>query len=161
MNRKTMTDARALFATALASAALLTVTAGCQQNKKPADDDAAMQPMATPDTNLRSGIPQEAVEVGQQSESPSYTADRDGRLFIYNRSENKLVNAFQMRKGQNMIIAGQEGRATLDGNEVAVNQIMPGRTYTLYFLPSPDSSSSSGNGSASGDTFRITPAGSQ
>ena len=158
MNRKKMTHARALFAAALASTALLTVAVGCQQNKKPADDAAV--DLKNPPPMLRAGLPTEAQQVGQESESPSYKAESDGRLYVYNRSENKLVNSFQMSKGQELIVSGQSGRVTLDGNEVAAAGIIPGRTYSLFFDTGSAGNSSSSNTDAS-NTFRITPANGQ
>ena len=158
MNRsRTRSVLATALATALASAALLTVAVGCQNNKTA--DDEAMIDTQNPPPMLRAGLPPEAVQVGQDSESPSYKAESNGRLYVYNRSENKLVNSFQMSKGQQMIVSGQAGRATLDGNEVAVGEIKPGRTYSLFFL---DLGGNGGSSSSNTDnTFRITPANGQ
>ena len=159
MTRKKIPSFRVLTAAALASAALLTVAVGCQPNKK-SDSDATAVDLNNPPPMLRSGLPPEAQQVGQEGESPSYKAESDGRLYVYNRSENKLVHAYQMNKGQQFTVSGPSGRATLDGNDVVAGQITPGRTYSLFFAPSGNGNSSSSNNN-NGDTFRITPAGSQ
>ena len=144
-------------AVALLSAGLLVAAVGCQPTKKPKTDDAAMaQTPPTPPMNLRAGLPPEAQPVGQESENVSYQADKAGRLYLYDRNANKIVNTFQVEKGQTLLVSGDEGRATLNGNEVALNQIMKGRIYALYFLETPNMS---GNNADNGNTFKITPAG--
>ena len=161
MNRQSNPVSRkdvASAAVAVVAAGLLTVAVGCQPKPK-ADESTMPQKMETPSVNLRSGVPPEAAQVGQESESPTYKADKSGRLYVYDRTANQLVNSFQMREGQELIISGAEGRATLDSNEVAVNQIKPGRTYVLYFLdPTSMGNDSSNGGGDNGSTFRITPA---
>ena len=154
---------------ALAAAVPLSLlaAAGCQGgNKRAADEDA--QTLANPDTNLRSGVPQDAVQVGQEGPSPMYKADTLGRLYLYDRTQNRVVNSFSVRPGQELIVSGNEGRATLDGNEVALGSVQRGHTYVLYFLDPTNMGEASSSSSstpppapvqpANPDLFRITPA---
>ena len=138
-------------APALAALALAGGLAGCQSSGSKDEGQVTQDPAV----NLRAGIPPAARQVGQEAESPSYRAEQSGQLYVYDRTANKVVGTVFVRQGQELIVSGPLGRATLDSNEIQIGRILPGRTYLLYFLPTPEAGADAGQ---PGDLFRITPA---
>ncbi len=84
---------------------------------------------------LRSGIPPRAMSVQEGSGQIVYSADQPGRIYLYNVSDDQVVERYQIRKGQRFAVDARLGRATLDSNEVSVGKLKKGATYSIYFLP--------------------------
>lgn len=126
---------------------LATLSVGCQSTGGATDD-------GTMPRNLRAGVPPQARQVSQGEGSLSYIASESGQLYLYDANSNRLVGTYVLRSKQELILT-ENGRTTIDGNEVAVNgEVADGRTYIAYFLPLPD-----GRGGSDGNeqTYRITP----
>ena len=127
---------------------------GCQTGPQPGEETggAANTEAAV---NLRAGLPPGVQMVGQHSDTPTWRVSERGIVYIYNQTNNQLVGQVFVREGQELVVSGPEGRATLDGNEVAVGKLVRGRTYGLYFLPTAEAGASAQD---QGNLFRITPA---
>jgi hypothetical protein len=89
---------------------------------------------------LRTGIPPKAEKVQEGAGQLVYTPQQSGRLYLYNANDEKIIEAFQVRKGQRFAVDAAAGRATLEGNEVSVGKLSKGDRYQIYFLPSPSTS---------------------
>ena len=141
-----------LFPVLLCSLSLLAL-AGCESTGTNDDLAAADATPATPPRNLRAGVPPQAQQVSEGKGSLSYIATESGQVYLYDLHANRLVGNYNLRPGQELILS-ESGRATLDGNEVALNgEVSRSRTYIAYFLPLP-----AGAGAESDQTYRITPA---
>jgi hypothetical protein len=84
---------------------------------------------------LRTGIPPKAEKVQEGAGQLVYTPQQPGRLYLYDGSNEKIVEAFQVRPGQRFAVDAAAGRATLEGNEVSVGKLKKGDTYQIFFLP--------------------------
>lgn len=137
----------------LAAAGLLGASVtGCASSGTATTDEDVGRVMKDPGVNLRAGLPPGAQEVGQKSEAPSWRATERGIIYVYDQNANQLVGTVNMMEGQELVVSGPTGRATLTGNEIHVGKLRAGRIYGLYFLSTP------GGADAEGNVFRITPA---
>ena len=84
---------------------------------------------------LRSGIPPKAQQVQEGSGQLVHVADQPGRLYLYDATNDTVVERYQVRRGQRFAVDAAAGRATLDGNEVSVGKLKKGATYQMFFLP--------------------------
>lgn len=132
--------------TAVGLGLLLTATlllTGCASGSN-ADRNAAST--GTPPVNLRVGIPPQAKEVAQGKGSVSYEAQGSGQVYVYDLNANDTVGTYNVREGEELIIAARAGRATLASNELKIGELSGGRTYVLYYLPL-----------GQGPTYQLTP----
>jgi hypothetical protein len=84
---------------------------------------------------LRTGIPPRAEKVQEGTGRLVYTPSQPGRLYLYDANNEAIVEAFQVRTGQRFAVDSAAGRATLEGNEVAVGKLHKGDKYQLFFVP--------------------------
>ncbi len=85
---------------------------------------------------LRAGIPPKAQQMQEGSGQLVHTADQAGRVFLYDATNDRVVERYQVRKGQRFAVDAVAGRATLEGNEVSVGKLKKGaRSYQIFFLP--------------------------
>ena len=82
---------------------------------------------------LRAGIPPKASMVVEGKPSVAYTATADGRLYVYDASDNKVDGRYEIKNGQRFAVDAQAGRATLAGNEVVIENLNGFHNYQLYF----------------------------
>lgn len=109
----------------LASAFLsLSVTAGCQSSG--GGEGGGGMPKA--------GLPPSAERVAEGSGQLTYTAEEQGRVFLYDVNQDRVVGRYEMRRGQRLAVDAAAGRATLDGNEVSVGELKAGGSYRVYFI---------------------------
>jgi hypothetical protein len=85
--------------------------------------------------SLRSGIPPKAEHVGGGTPNVVHTVAERGRLYLYDASENRLIGTYEVRPGQRFVVDGKNGRATLDGNEVLIDDMKKGSRHEIYLLP--------------------------
>jgi hypothetical protein len=86
---------------------------------------------------LRAGLPPKAQLVQEGSDQLVYEPNQAGRLFLYDTSNDKVVERYQVRMGQRFAVDAKAGRATLAGNEVSIGKLRGGNRYQVYFLPDP------------------------
>lgn len=127
--------------------------AGCASSGSSGDEATAVP--AEPGVNLEAGIPQAAEEVLRGTGSLTYLADEPGVLYLYDLNANQVVGQFNVREGQQLIVSGESGRATLGGNEVPTSDLRPNRIYIAYLLPT--SSTAQDQSQPAGQGFRIIP----
>ncbi|HEX8339725.1 MAG TPA: hypothetical protein VF624_02345 [Tepidisphaeraceae bacterium] len=64
----------------------------------------------------------------------SYKADDDGRAYLYDATESKLVKTYAVRRGQRLTISPANGLVAIDGKTIAQNQEFNRRSnYRLLF----------------------------
>src|SRR5688572_1971401 len=68
---------------------------------------------------LRAGLPPQAVRVQEGSGQLVYVPEQAGRLFLYDVTNDRVIERYQIRGGQRFAVDAKAGRATLAGNEVA------------------------------------------
>ena len=64
----------------------------------------------------------------------TYTPEEQGRVFLYDVNQDRVVGRYEMRRGQRLAVDAAAGRATLDGNEVSVGELKAGGSYRIYFM---------------------------
>jgi hypothetical protein len=106
----------------------------------------AGQAKAAP-VNLRVGIPPGAMLVSSGS-APSYTVPEPGRLYIYDVTDNDRLGTYIVRKDQTFLLDPKSGRATIDANEVVIDDVERNHIFQIYF-ESDASRSASGERSES------------
>ena len=126
--------------------------AGCASSGSRADDEIG-DPAAPPPENLEIGIPPQAEKVTEARGSVRHTATREGSIYLYDLTANRVVGQYFVQPGQEFIVSGGVGRATLGANELPISGLSANRWYVLYFYPAPQPRAA---GDSSG-TFRITP----
>ena len=132
----------------LAALSISALAVGCAAGGESASDERQEVASKTPPMNLKVGLPEGVVEKKSGTGSLSYTADQSGTVYLYDLSMNKTVGTFNITEGQELLLSGQSGRATVGGNEIALNEKpSAGRTYIVYMLPR-DGQQSQGRGRA-------------
>jgi hypothetical protein len=145
-------------ACAVAATALV---AGCQATATAEEEPAEIEPMVQqdPPVNLMSGIDSDAVEVARGTGFVTYTAESTGKVQLYNRTTNELVDDFNVSSGDTLIVDGQSGRATLSGNDIILKKpVTPENTYIVYLRKLAGESSDAPQ-QRRGAGFRIVPEG--
>ena len=104
--------------------AVLAAAAGCQSSGEKTGGGV-----------LRAGLPPKAEMVQEGSNQIVYSADRPGRIYLYDVTRDQVVERYQVRPGQRFAVDAAAGRATLAGNEVSTGKLKAGDTYQIYFLP--------------------------
>ncbi len=66
--------------------------------------------------------------------SVSYKAAHDGKLYVYDVDSRRVAWSGNIRDGERFTIDSQNGRATLNGENVQNRDINPDHQYRLYFL---------------------------
>ena len=102
---------------------LLLVVAGCQSSG--GGDGGGI---------LKAGLPPDAQVVSEGSGQLTFVPEEAGRVFLYDVNADRVVGRYEMRRSQRLAVDAAAGRATLDGNEVAVGEIKPAGSYRIYFL---------------------------
>jgi hypothetical protein len=64
----------------------------------------------------------------------SYKAAHDGKLYVYDVDARRVAWSGNIRDGERFTIDSQNGRATLNGENVQNRDINPDHQYRLYFL---------------------------
>lgn len=127
------------------------VAGGCASNAK-----------AAAPTNLRAGIPPAATLVTSGT-APSFSSTEPGRIYVYDATDNVRLGIYSMRQGQQFVLDPKSGRATVEGNEVVIDDVKNGHVYQIYFesdtarltnAPTNGSASNDGN-SNSGNGGRV------
>lgn len=83
---------------------------------------------------LKAGLPPDAEHVSEGSGQLTFVPEEQGRVFLYDVNQDRVVGRYEMRRGQRLAVDAAAGRATLDGNEVSVGELKAGGTYRIYFL---------------------------
>jgi hypothetical protein len=63
----------------------------------------------------------------------SYKATANGTAYLYDNSNNALVETFNLKKGQRLTVDVARGVATLDGKQVMKKGLSQRATYRLLF----------------------------
>lgn len=101
----------------------LLVTAGCQSSRR--DGEGGL---------LRAGLPPSAERVAEGGRQLTFTPEEHGQVYIYDLNQDRVVGRYALRRGQRLAVDAAAGRATLDGNEVAVGDVRSGGSFEIYFL---------------------------
>jgi hypothetical protein len=104
----------------LLAAGLMLTSVGC-----------AGQAKAAP-VNLRVGIPANATLVSSGT-APSFTATEPGRMYVYDVTDNYRIGAYNVRKDQTFLLDPKSGRATIDANEVVIDDVERNHIFQIYF----------------------------
>ncbi len=139
------------FLIAFAAAASLLSLGGCGSTGTSSTEAEEAMVNAEPPENLRVGIPPQATKVTEGRGTVRYTAPTAGSIYLYDLSGNNTLGQYFVQPGQEFVVSGSAGRATLASNEVQIPNLSASRMYILYFSPAP------GSQGDDGQAFRITP----
>jgi len=82
-------------------------------------------------------IPPTASNVATGGKDVSYTAPRDGKIYLQDDLNKRLVYSGEVRGGENVRFSRQEDAVYLNGAMAAQSIPTPWHEHTLYFEPSP------------------------
>lgn len=82
---------------------------------------------------LRAGLPPGAEVMTEGTTQVTFTPEEDGRVYLYDVKEDRVVGRYFMRRGQRLAMDALSGRATIDGNEVRVAPTNKESSYQIYF----------------------------
>ena len=88
------------------------------------------------DRNDKGRVPDTAtvVATGRGSRELSYRARDEGTVYLYDSTDDKLVNTFNLERGQTLSISADDGKAVLDGKTISRDLNTSGRNeYKLLF----------------------------
>jgi hypothetical protein len=88
------------------------------------------------DRNEKGRVPDTATVVasGRGSRELSYRARDEGTLYLYDSTNDKLVNTFNVESGQTLVVSAEDGKAVLDGKTITRDLNTSGRSeYKLLF----------------------------
>ncbi len=128
---KNVTRTLATAGTLLLAAGLMMMSTGCAGNAKAAP------------TNLRAGVHPDATRVSSGT-APSFAATEPGRIYVYDATDNERLGIYTLRKDQHFVLDPKSGRATIDGNEVVIEDVDNGHLFEIYY--ESDSGSAGGTG---------------
>ncbi len=97
-------------------------------------DDDRNKPKPPP-AEVKRPVPDTAKLVGETSRGGelSYKAPNTGKAYLYDNSNNVLVETFNIKKGQRLTINVNTGIGTLDGKQVFKKGLSQRATYRLLF----------------------------
>ena len=72
---------------------------------------------------LRPGFPPSAERVLGGSGQLTYVPEEEGRIFLYDVDQDRVVGRYEMRRGPRLAVDAAAGRATINGSEVSVGEI--------------------------------------
>jgi hypothetical protein len=79
-------------------------------------------------------IPTGAAQVTEGNDHLSYTAAHDGTVYLYDKTDGKLLYTGMMSKGQRIEVdSGQENHVLIDGKVVQTKTLMGGHDYRVFF----------------------------
>ena len=78
-------------------------------------------------------VPMNAQLLVQGDQQLTYTAQRDGEIFVYDASDKKLLYSGQIDKGQKIAIDPDEDRIMVDNQLVLEKDIHAGNRHRIYF----------------------------
>jgi hypothetical protein len=80
-------------------------------------------------------IPAEAVavEAGEGRSGMTYTAERDGTVYVYDVDEDRVIHVGRMMANERFRLLPEDDEATLDGRPVFRSDLNPRHRYRLYF----------------------------
>lgn len=83
-----------------------------------------------------SGIPAGAQIVGEMDgPNITYRAREDGRVYIFDNNDQKLVWSGRLRDGERFVLQPGRHEATINGSPVGLPKLGSGHGFTLYFMP--------------------------
>ena len=85
-------------------------------------------------------VPVNAQLLVQGDQELTYTAQRNGEIFVYDSSDKKLLYSGKIDKGQTIAIDPDEDRITVDNQLVLEKDINAGNRHRIYFKEDPKSS---------------------
>ncbi len=118
----------------LLAVGMMMASTGCAGNAKAAP------------TNLRAGVHPDATLVSSGA-APSFSSTEPGRIYVYDATDNVRLGIYTLRKNQQFVLDPKSGRATIDGNEVVIEDVNNGHQFQIYY--ESDSSSAAGSSGSS------------
>jgi hypothetical protein len=97
------------------------------------DNDRRSDRSGRIDTMSRVPASAEVVAEGR-SRDLSYKADEDGRLYLYDASDDRLINSWDVKKGQRLTVSPDNNAISLEGRPISSSTALSGRSnYRLLF----------------------------
>lgn len=84
-------------------------------------------------------VPADAKSIAKQSGSNpvNFTAPNDGSVFVYDRSEQKMVYSGRLREGETLEVDPRRDKVRLDGRVVLEKQLRDLNEYQVWFDEEP------------------------
>lgn len=124
------------FATLLLGGGLAMTSAGCASSANAAP------------TNLRAGVHPDATLVSSGT-APTFAPTEQGRIYVYDATDNERLGIYSLRRDQQFVLDPKTGRATIDGNEVVIDDVERGHVFQIYFEPDVKKTVSGGTSGSS------------
>lgn len=87
------------------------------------------------DGSGRGSIPRDARIVDEGTGRITYTAKDDGRLWLYDADDRMLIDARNVRRGQEYVALIDQNKAQLDGKKVVDEDLKRKHVHRIYYLP--------------------------
>jgi hypothetical protein len=81
----------------------------------------------------RGDVPLNAREIGEGTETVSYTAPRDGTVYVKDDTAHKIVYSGKLEKGQMVKVDAKDNKVLVDGRTVTERDLVNDHKYRLYF----------------------------
>ena len=85
-------------------------------------------------------VPPGAQLLVQGDQQLSYSAQRDGTIYVYDANDRTLIYSGQIEKGQTIAIDPDEDKVMVDNKLVLEKDIHAGNRHRIYFKEDPKSS---------------------
>jgi ribosomal protein L24 len=121
-----MTPLRQIFASSVLGLAIV-VGSGC----------ASQGPLEQYTEERPAGIPSDAVVAGTGTAALRFTPVADGRVYIYDRTADKLLYEGALRRGELVEVDSQDNRILVSGRVVSDRDLKPGHDKEIFFRPEP------------------------
>ena len=119
-----MTPLRQIFACSVLGLAVAVGT-GCS-SQAPLEDYTEARP---------TGVPSDAVVSGTGTATLMFTPVTDGRVYIYDRTAEKVLYEGVVRRGEQVQVDSKENRILVAGRVASDRDLKPGHDKEIYFKP--------------------------
>ena len=124
-----MTALRQIFACSVLGLAVA-IGSGCS-SQAPAEDYTEERP---------AGIPSDAVISGTGTATMMFTPVTDGRVYIYDRTAEKILYEGVVRRGEQVQVDSADNKILVAGRVVSDRDLKPGHDKQIFFRPERASS---------------------
>ena len=83
-------------------------------------------------------VPVDAQLLVQGNENLTYTAQKDGDIYVYDSNDRKLLYSGKIEKGQTISIDPDDDRIMVDGKLALEKDIHAGNRHRIYFQADPN-----------------------